>query len=232
MTNEKLSEERLVGEIVADDFRAAEVFRKAGIDFCCGGKKRLDEACREKNVDIAFLSGQLNNLKEIPGNYAQNFKEWDPGFLADYIVNTHHKYVLRTLPELQFYTKKIASVHGSNHPELNEVSAIFETLNNELLKHLQKEEEVLFPAIKEALSGNSGSAKDIIRSETDRMGEEHETAGEIMDRINEITSGYRIPDDACNTYRVALQLLQQFEDDLHIHVHLENNILYPRANSL
>ena len=218
-----------IGEIVAADFRAAEVFKRAGIDFCCGGKKSLDIACVEKTIDPSVLIKQLEELENIPVNQTQNFNNWSLDFLTDYIVNTHHKYVLKSLPELVFYTEKIAKVHGSHHPELIEVADLFGKINKELLQHLQKEEDVLFPAIKEVLKNNSTEAKTTIASEIKRMSSEHEFAGGAMDKINEITANYSIPEDGCNTYSVSFKFLKQFEDDLHVHVHLENNILYPKA---
>jgi regulator of cell morphogenesis and NO signaling len=136
------------------------------------------------------------------------------------------------LPELVFYTRKIANVHGEHHPELVEVANLFDKINAELLQHLKNEEEVLFPAIKEAVNTNSAKARETIVSEIARMEGEHEFAGGAMDEINRITKGYKVPDDGCNTYRVAFQMLEKFEDDLHTHVHLENNILYPKALQL
>lgn len=231
MITEKDCKELTIGEIVANDFRAAEVFRNAGIDFCCGGKKSLEKACSEKNIEVETLNASLQNL-ELTGDRTHNFNEWNLGFLCDYIVNTHHSYVLKTLPSLVFYTQKIADVHGANHPELIEVAGLFQQINKELLQHMQQEEQVLFPAIKEVLSNNLSEKRSVIKSEINRMAGEHDFAGGAMDQINVITSGYKLPDDACNTYRVAFQLLNQFEDDLHIHVHLENNILFPKALKL
>ncbi len=223
---------KTLGEIVANDFRAAEIFREAGIDFCCGGKKTLHQACDENALSMATLVELLEALKTISANPEQNFNEWSLDFLADYIVNTHHKYVLKTLPELVFYTHKIANVHGAHHPELIEVARLFSQINTELLQHLKNEEEVLFPAIKEALKTKAAKAKETILSEITRMSDEHEFAGGAMDKINVITKSYLVPADGCNTYTVAFKLLHQFEDDLHIHVHLENNILYPKALKL
>ncbi len=177
-------------------------------------------------------------LKEIikatqdTANTFMDFKSWEPGFLSDYIVNTHHKFVLKNLPELLFYTKKIADVHGEHHPELIEIAGLFKQINDELLQHLKNEEEVLFPAIKEAAQSGSEAAKATIKSEIERMFGEHEFAGGTMDHINVISKGYQVPADGCNTYQVAFDLLEKFEDDLHVHVHLENNILYPKALSL
>jgi regulator of cell morphogenesis and NO signaling len=229
MTTTSSTPELTIGEIVAADFRAAGIFRKAGIDFCCGGNKSLEKACGEKSIDQALVELQLEELKNLPADQTHNFKDWDLGFLSDYIINTHHKYVLKTLPELIFYTKKIASVHGSHHPELIEIADLFSIISAELLQHLQKEEEILFPAIKEVIKNNSKVAKFTIASEISRMSLEHEFAGGAMDKINVLALNYKVPDDGCNTYHVTFGLLRQFEDDLHNHVHLENNILYPKA---
>ena len=218
-----------VGEIVTEDFRAAEIFKKSGIDFCCGGNKSISKACIESGADPEILIEELQQLSNTPMGQALNFKDWDLGFLSDYIVNTHHKFVLKNLPELLFYTAKIATVHGEHHKELIEVAELFEKINSELMQHLKKEEEVLFPAIKEALKSNSPEIRATIAAEIGRMSGEHEFAGEAMDRIKVLTSNYLVPEDACNTYRVSLNLLHLFEDDLHTHVHLENNILYPKA---
>jgi len=218
-----------IGEMVANDFRAASVFKEAGIDFCCGGNKSLATACLETGANEGELSAKLQELSQTPSPTNLNFKDWNLVFLSDYIVNTHHKFVLKNLPELLFYTQKIADVHGGHHPELIEVAELFANINDELLQHLKNEEEVLFPAIKEAEINATAEVKSTIFSEITRMQGEHEFAGGAMDKINVLTGNYLIPDDACNTYRVALKLLEQFEDDLHIHVHLENNILYPKA---
>jgi regulator of cell morphogenesis and NO signaling len=221
-----------LGEIVADDFRAAEIFKNAGIDFCCGGSKSLEQACIEKEVNLNFMIQKLAELNSFPSGSGQNFNEWPLDFLADYIVINHHKYVMNTLPELVFYTHKIADVHGNHHPELSEVAELFGQINTELLQHLKNEEDVLFPAIKDVLKTNSDKGKITIQSEITRMTSEHEFAGGAMDKINEITKGYIVPSDVCNTYMVTFKFLQQFEDDLHIHVHLENNILFPKALKL
>jgi len=224
--------ELTVGEIVANDFRTAEIFKNVGIDFCCGGKKGLGESCTEKGINQEALQNELKKIEDLPVNHAQNFKDWEPVFLSEYIMNTHHKFVLKSLPDLVFYTQKIADVHGSNHPELVEIAELFSQINKELRQHLENEEEVLFPAIKEVVANNSVEAKATIISEIARMSDEHEFAGGAMDHINVISKNYTLPADACNTYQVAFKLLEQFEDDLHVHVHLENNILYPKALKL
>lgn len=224
--------DKMLGDIVADDFRTAEVFKNAGIDFCCGGKKTLKQACEEKALNLEVIVQQIVEQQTLPISNAQNFKDWPLDFLCDYIVNFHHKYVFKTLPELVFYTRKIADVHGNNHAELQEVASLFGQINSELLQHLRNEEEILFPAIKQLLKHGNDEARNIVKSEITRMNGEHEFAGSAMDKINEITGGYQVPADGCNTYMVSFKLLKQFEDDLHIHVHLENNILFPKALNL
>lgn len=221
-----------VGEIVSNDFRAAEIFKNANIDFCCGGNKSLSQSCLEKGIDTKVIEDELTKLEQLPSDQSHNFKDWELGFLCDYIQNTHHKYVLKTLPELVHYTQKLASVHGENHPELHQIAGLITIINEELLKHLKKEEEVLFPAIKKGLSDNTAENKVIIKSEIARMSGEHEFAGGSMDKINVISKNYSVPADGCNTYHVGFKLLKEFEDDLHNHVHLENNILYPKALEL
>ena len=224
--------EKTVGEIVTNDFRTSTIFKEAGIDFCCGGQQTLREACKEKGIEEKYLQGKISNLNDNDIATSLNFKEWDLPFLIDYIVNTHHKYVVNTLPDLVFYTGKIASVHGEHHPELIDISHKIAEVNTELTAHLKKEEEVLFPAIKEVIQNPSDHLKQTIKTEITRMLGEHDFAGGTMDEINRITDGYKVPADGCNTYQVAFKLLRQFEDDLHIHVHLENNILFPKALKL
>ncbi len=221
-----------IGDIVAKDFRSASVFKNNNIDFCCGGKKSLAEACLERGVNQDKVKNELQELSAIPPNTGQDYKSWKPDFLCDYIVNAHHRYVLKTLPDLVLYTRKIADVHGTHHPELIEVAALFAQINHELLQHLKNEEEVLFPAIKSVLANDDKESKNIIISEINRMVGEHEFAGGAMDTINTLTHHYALPEDSCGTYQVTFKLLEQFEDDLHIHVHLENNILYPTALKL
>lgn len=225
----KALKEPTIGEIVASDIRKAEVFKKYGIDFCCGGKSTLTETCKQKGINRIDLEMDLKKATVAPVDPSQDYNNWEPDFLCDYIKNTHHKYVWKTLPELLFYTEKIASVHGANHSELYQVADLFETINDELRQHLKQEEEVLFPAIKEAFSNGTTSKKGIVTSEIERMSAEHELAGEAMDKINAITGNYSVPADGCNTFHVTYRMLSQFEDDLHRHVHLENNILYPKA---
>jgi regulator of cell morphogenesis and NO signaling len=218
-----------VGSIVADDFRTAAIFGRHGIDFCCRGGRSLAEACAEHGIETAALVDELAAISDLPG--APRFASWSPRLLIDYVIGNHHEYVRRITPTLLAHVRKVARVHGDRHPELREVEGLFETVATELLEHMEKEEQVLFPAIvaiaERGVSADFPSGR--ISFPIAAMEAEHAAAGENMRRIAALTSGYSAPDDACTTYRVMLRELEEFERDLHAHVHLESNILFPRA---
>ena len=228
-----------VGELVAEDYRTAGVFKQYGIDFCCGGKKNIVEVCHQKGVPVEELTEKLQQLSEVPAMPQQlKFKEWALPFLADYIINVHHQYVQEKLPQLLEYSRKVATVHGHSNPETIEIASKLEMLAEELMAHLRKEELILFPYVKElwkrredgqkAMTPPFQTAANPIRV----MEEEHEFAGETMAAIRQLSNDFTPPESACNTYRVLYALLEEFEADLHQHVHLENNILFPQAISL
>lgn len=224
-----------VGEVVADDFRTAQVFQKYGIDFCCGGKMTLEEACRQSDLNPATLLEEVAQVKEVEIDRSLNFGAWPLPFLADYIINTHHAYLNDNMEQIATYARKIASVHGDRHPETHEIARIFGKIVTDMAAHLREEEEVLFPAVRRIdaarKAGQAPEGKDleIIRQTLATLNDEHEAIGEAMHTIHHLSNGYAIPVDACNTYMVTYQKLKEFEDDLHKHVHLENNILFPKA---
>lgn len=221
-----------LGEIVSKDIRTAEVFREAGLDFCCGGKLTLSAACQQEDILLDPIIAQIERLAKVELQQEVRFDIKPLDDLIDYIVNTHHSYIRKSVPELSFYTSKIANVHGENHPELKNVAELFDKLGKELLHHIVSEEEDLFPAIKRSLANKKEGDASIIDFHIIQMENEHEAAGCIMHEINKITNAYRVPSDGCNTYAVTFNMLEQFEKDLHLHVHLENNILFPRVLSL
>ncbi|MCB0569864.1 MAG: iron-sulfur cluster repair di-iron protein [Phaeodactylibacter sp.] len=238
MTSEKNFQERTVGELVAEDYRAAEVFKKNGIDFCCGGKKTVGEICMQQGLSADSLEAELAQLGDVAAPTRLNFGDWGLAFLSDYIVNVHHSYVLEKIPQIAQYANKVSLAHGHAHPETTAIAHLFEQLAEELITHLEKEEGILFPYIKRLWSVQEGqgkiapppfgSAANPIRV----MEAEHESAGEAMQEIRRLSGGFTPPDSACNTYRVLYKLLEEFEADLHQHVHLENNILFPKAVAL
>lgn len=224
-----------VGEIVKLDFRAADVFSSYGIDFCCGGKISVAEACANAKTDESLVISALENLKNQQGSAVHDFDSWNIGFLADYIQNTHHQYVSKAIPQILPLAQKVADVHGEHHPEVIVVNELFNDLADELLSHMQKEEQILFPYIKKLVADESaGKCSDpscfgSILAPISVMEQEHENAGVILKQLFNLSDGYTAPEDACNTFRVLYGKLKEFEDDLHRHIHLENNILFPKA---
>ena len=239
-TSEQLtsSSETTVGALVADDFRTVRVFEKHGIDFCCGGRVSLAEICRENGLDLATLQQEIAEVKNTPVDRGHNYSAWALPFLADYIVNTHHIYLNENTAQIAAYTNKIAEVHGSHHPEVIEIASIFARIATDMAAHLREEEEVLFPAIKRIdaarRAGNTPEAADVatIRTTLVTLDHQHQEIGDAVHDIRRLAKGYAIPEDVCNTFAITYQKLQEFEDDLHKHVHLENNILFPKAGQL
>jgi len=226
-----------VGEIVKLDFRAADVFSSYGIDFCCGGKISVAEACANAKTDESIVIGALENLKSQQGSAVHDFDNWEIGFLADYIQNTHHQYVSKAIPQILPLAQKVADVHGEHHPEVIMINELFIDLAEELLSHMQKEEQILFPYIKQLASDAAGNCTSdscfgTVAGPISVMEQEHENAGVILKALFRLSNGYTPPEDACNTFRVLYGKLKEFEDDLHRHIHLENNILFPKAIEL
>ena len=227
-----------VGDLVARDYRIAEVFERYGIDFCCGGKTDLATACREQGIDPDELRRELRKAAETPDERGQNYGEWDLPLLADYIVSTHHAYLKGNTAGIAAHLHKIAQVHGALHPEVPEIAEIFDKIAADLALHLHYEEELLFPAIKKIVTlesaGGSGAARDIeaLQASIASLCHEHDEIGQAIHEIRRLAHAYALPPDACNTFMVTYRELQEFENDLHKHVHLENNILFPKAAKL
>lgn len=228
MNTQTLSQ-KPVGQIVAEDYRASQVLRSYGLDFCCGGGRTLEKACNAKKINLDEVVSELKAL-ELADNTEDNYNEWTLDFLVDYIVNNHHSFVRKMLPELNFYAEKVARVHGERDPELYDILQNVRMLQSEMLGHLQKEEEELFPQVKEMVQQKkTGSVKAAI---VEALKDEHDKAGELMAQIEALTNGFNPPENACASYRVLFQNLEGFQKDLHKHVHLENNILFPKALQL
>jgi regulator of cell morphogenesis and NO signaling len=233
----EMTGETTIREIVRNDHRAAAIFEKHAIDFCCGGNKTLESVCEQRGIDPALLVRELRQVETASGSGSFRPDQWDPDVLADFIVNTHHRYVRRMLPQIRAHLAKLVSVHGMNHPELSTITSRFEMVAEELTHHMQKEEVVLFPAIKTlvALSTREQATRQApfsIRRPIEMMEAEHQSAGDALIFIRAASGEFVPPADACETYRVTYRELEDFERDLHQHVHLENNILFPKAISL
>lgn len=229
-----LSEELKVADVVSVNIKAAHVFKKYGIDFCCGGGISIRKACEKNNIEVNTLLQDLKNLddKVLP---SQNFNNWELDFLIDYIVNTHHVYVTESLGLIDEYATKVARVHGEGHPPVIKIRELFSLVADELTSHMQKEENVLFPYIKKLIAAKREHSKleaphfGTVTAPINMMENEHEAVGNLLKEIAKLSDNYTPPEWACNTFKALYAKLDEFEQDLHIHIHLENNILFPKA---
>ncbi|MBM9605330.1 iron-sulfur cluster repair di-iron protein [Desulfopila inferna] len=229
---------KTIGEIVAEDYRTAQVFEKYGIDFCCGGKEDLATTSRDKNIDLSVITAELEEVQKEPRERSQDYDSWELPFLSDYIVTVHHSYLNDNIEQIGTYANKIAEVHGSSHPEVIEIASLFKKLGSDLESHLRDEEEEFFPALKRVYAqkkaGQTSAEEDtaIIRKSLENFKDEHEEVGDALHKIRHLSKDFDIPANVCNTYVLTYEKLKEFEDDIHKHVHLENNILFPKAMKL
>lgn len=230
--------EQEIGQFVAQDFRTAAVFSEYGIDFCCKGNRPLANVCEKNGIAVDEILDKLNIAVSKEVNPSIDYKSWPLDLLATYIEKTHHKYVLSKIPVLHQYLAKLCKVHGERHPELLEINAEFLKVSEELLQHMMKEEQILFPQIKRMVAHMDDNTPlepahfGTVQNPISMMEHEHDNAGEIFRTIATLTDNYTPPTDACNTYKVTFSMLDEFEKDLHLHIHLENNILFPGAIKL
>jgi regulator of cell morphogenesis and NO signaling len=231
----QLSLNTSVGNWVAQHPQTSRVFESLQIDYCCGGGKALEQACWERQLDpqqvIAELERAIHAGDEKPTEDWINARLTE---LCDHIEQTHHTYLRSELPRLTELISKVVAAHGEAHPELSTLKQVFAELRAELEPHMLKEEQVLFPAIRQLEQADAppafpfGTLANPIRM----MEHEHDKAGAGLSQIRDITGGFEVPADACNTYRAMLDGLRELEADLHRHIHKENNILFPRAIAL
>lgn len=222
-----------VGDLVTRRPSWSRVFEKLGIDYCCGGKKPLEEVCRSKGLDPNTI---LTTLLATEGNAGdEGRQDWATASLtelADHIEQTHHAYLKRELPRLGAMVRKVAAVHGENHPWMLELDGVYIRFAAEMEAHMMKEEQMLFPMIRSVERGESAATEPCghgIDAPIRVMEHEHDAAGDDLLRMRELSDGFRPPAHACNTFRAMLDGLAELEDDTHRHVHKENSILFPRA---
>jgi regulator of cell morphogenesis and NO signaling len=226
--------DKKIGELVTDNYKFADVFKLHGIDFCCGGGISVQEACKKQGLDYNLVVSELNKIGE-PEEIENDFRHWEIDEMIDHIVKIHHSYVKTSLPLLVEYATKVASVHGEAHPEVITIKDLILDLENDLMPHLKKEEDILFPYIKIMVASQIVDETPIkapfgsVENPISLMLTEHELAGDILKSISTLSNGYTPPTDACNTFKVLYHKLNEFEEDLHLHIHIENNILFPRA---
>lgn len=226
-----ITEDKTVAEVVTENIKAAHIFKKYGIDFCCGGGITIEKACAKKDVDYAVLLKELVSIDAVKSN-TYNYDKWNLTFLIDHIENVHHTYVEESIPLILQYSNKVAQVHGHHYKEVVEICALFTEVANELTVHMKKEELILFPYVKQLEKEGEEVEKPhfgTVKNPVHRMEQEHENAGDIFKKIAILTNNYTPPEGACNTFRALYAKLDEFEQDLHQHIHLENNILFPKA---
>lgn len=229
-------QDQTVREIAVRHPESVRVFEKLGIDYCCGGKRPLDEACEKANVPLTTVMEMLNKLESGAGDKQE--KQWNDAPLRELtsqIVQRHHRYIRDEAPRLEALLQKVVSRHGDAHPELGNIQQVFQQLAEELMGHMMKEERILFPFI-EQLEGTArfggpppAGSFPSVQFPISRMVAEHDDAGELTAKIRELSAGFQPPEDACPSYRGLYHGLDEFERDLHLHIHLENNILFPRS---
>lgn len=225
-----ITEQTIVGELVAQDYRTASVFKKQGIDFCCNGNRSIAEACDKKQINTAAMIETLEEVMNHTNGAVADYNSWPLDLLADYVEKKHHRYVNEKIVEIAPFLNKVARVHGDRHPELLEVLELFSECAEDLTAHMHKEEQILFPFVRRMVAGDLAQAPfGTIQNPINMMMHEHTAEGERFRKVAELTDNYTPPEDACNTYRVTYALLKEFEEDLHLHIHLENNILFPKA---
>lgn len=230
-------QERTVADVVTENIKAAHVFKKYGIDFCCGGGVSIKRACEKAQVDADTLTRELLNLETVKDR-ASDYNSYKLDFLADHIVNVHHHYVEESSPLLLQYAKRVNQVHGGHYAELGEIEQLVIEVVQEMAAHQKKEELILFPFIKRLVKAEkeNGPVPEAHFGTVDNpikmMEEEHDETGEIMRKIAALSNNYTPPQGACNTYKAFYSKLEEFEEDLHQHIHLENNILFPKASKL
>ncbi len=227
-----------LAQIVNNNHRAASVFEKYHLDFCCKGKRTLQQACNEKDIKIEDVVADLKTTEQTSTDKVTiDYDRLSLAQLSEYIVMTHHSYVKKEMPQILSYLQKVASKHGDRHPEMLKVLELFAAVNEEMEQHMQKEEQVLFPRILEMEKWVAEGMEIRINhtyllAPINMMEQEHDHAGELLAEINKLTNNYIPPVDACTTFKLSFAALQAFEMDLHQHVHLENNILFPKALQL
>lgn len=232
---EKINENNTAAEIVSADYRAATVFEQYDIDFCCHGNRRLQDVCAEKNIAPEDILHALETALQAAPEDKSDYNNWPLDKLAQHIEDVHHKYVTEKIPVIEALLKKIVSVHGAQHPELPETEQLFLTSAGELSMHMKKEELMLFPFIKKMAAAKRNGLPipappfGTVQNPVRMMMHEHDVEGERFRQIAQLNNNYTPPADGCNTYATTLSLLKEFEDDLHLHIHLENNILFPKS---
>jgi regulator of cell morphogenesis and NO signaling len=221
---------RTVGDLVVERPGRARVFERLGVDYCCGGRRSLRDACERSGLDVGEVTAMLAEA-DAPYPAEPDWRIAPLAGLCSHIERRHHDFLREELPRLEALAQRVANAHGARHPELHEVRALLASLAGELGRHMSAEEGVLFPACRRLEAGGQ-SGFPTLAAPISAMEADHEDTGDVLERLRTVTEGFAPPPDACNSYRALLDGLQTLESDLHQHIHKENNILFPRALAL
>lgn len=237
LSSSEIRTDSLVTSIVTGDYRTSAIFRKYGIDYCCGGRIPLQTACERLGLDTDIVLDELNNaIRNIQVSGSTNFANWKVDFLIDYIINIHHHYLTQNLPAIADSVERFVEMHQKKYPHLPEMVHLVAELQKNLLPHLVQEEKVIFPYIKQvthAYENREPYAALLVRTLRkpieNLMSGEHGQISKYLRAMRALTDNYKAPEKACLSHKVALFRLKELDDDLVQHVHLESNILFPKA---
>lgn len=233
----EITKDTIIGDVVSKDYRTASIFKEKGIDFCCHGNRSIGDALENNQSDIDQIIGKLHNVLESKNNSSIDYNTWPLDLMTDYIEKKHHKYVETKGQEIIPYLSKLVQVHGGRHPELAEVLKEFKESFGLLAMHMKREELLVFPYIRKMVKAKDDhttvqASFGSVQSPIQTLLNEHDVEGERFRKISSLTSHFTTPADGCNTYQVTMAMLKEYEEDLHLHIHLENNILFPKAIEL
>ncbi len=221
-----------LGELVVSMPAAKQVFSKYDLDYCCGGNRSLEEACIQKGLQPLEILSEISKDTSVTGNFPLHVQSWSTGFLIDFIVENYHRYIRQSSPEILPLLEKVCLVHAEEYPYLLKVREAFAELSDELMSHMQKEELILFPALRDREEEGDASMNpmvSMIHHPVAAMEDEHEMAGNYLKTIRTLTNDYTAPADACPTFLLTYQKLSEFDVELINHIHLENNVLFKRV---
>lgn len=230
-------QQQTLASIATAHHQLVPVLEKYHLDFCCGGKQTLAEACNERGLNVAEIIKELETSDMQDQKAFVDFSDMNAEQLIRYILVKHHFYTRQSMPVIEAHLIKVAEKHGERFPYMRTVNELFSYLKNDMYEHMQKEEMVLFPRIKEIEASfnsktNTNKQQEYISNPVAMMVHEHDEAGAIMEQIRILTNDYSVPEGTCNTFKITLEELKAFEEDLHKHVHLENNLLFPMAEKM
>ena len=227
-----------IGELVASDYRTAEIFNKYQIDFCFNGNRSIYEACLENKINTEEVIMDINKIISSDNNQTASYNEFPVDLLIQYIEKKHHQYIERQIPILKGYLKKVISAHGNRHSELHDILELFDDSAAALTSQMKTKEIILFPQVRKMCIAKKQGIKNPMppsgsfQNAINVMMKEHNAEGERFKKIRTKSNNYTAPNDGCGSYSTTYKLLEEFEKDFHLHIHLENNILFPKAVEL